>query len=63
MLLFLKSNLATIIVLLIVGLLVFLAVYSIIKNKKSGKSPCGGSCEGCINSAYCNKQFKSKSDE
>ena len=52
---FLHSNIATIITLLVVALLVFLAVYSIIKNKKAGKSSCGCSCQGCPNAQYCHR--------
>ena len=53
MLVFLKANIATIIVLLVVVAAVALAVYSIIKNKKAGKSSCGCNCSGCPNAASC----------
>ncbi|MBE6742449.1 MAG: FeoB-associated Cys-rich membrane protein [Ruminococcaceae bacterium] len=55
MLEFLQNNLATIITLLAVGALVALALFSIIKNKKAGKSSCGCNCKGCPNAKYCNK--------
>ena len=55
MLSFLQSNLATIITLLVVFALVALALYSIIKNKKAGKSSCGCNCKCCPNAKYCNK--------
>jgi hypothetical protein len=53
MLVFLKANIATIIVLLVVIAAVALAVYSIIKNKKAGKSSCGCNCSGCPNAGSC----------
>ena len=49
-------NIATVIVLLIVALMIFLAVYSIIRNKKKGKSSCSYFCEGCPNAELCNKK-------
>lgn len=58
MLVFLKANIATIIVLLVVVAAVALAVYSIIKNKKAGKSSCGCNCSGCPNAQYCNRAPK-----
>lgn len=49
MLAFLGSNLATIIVALLVFGGVGLAVYKMIRNKREGKHSCscGGSCGGC----------------
>ena len=56
MLHFLQSNIATIITLLVVAILVFLAIFSIIKSKKAGKSSCGCSCSGCPNAEFCHKK-------
>jgi len=58
MLAFLKANIATIIVLLVIIAAVALAVYSIVKNKKAGKSSCGCNCSGCPNAQYCNRAPK-----
>ena len=50
---FLIENIATIITLLIVVLVVGLAVFKIIKDKKQGKSSCGCGCQGCALSDKC----------
>ena len=55
MLVFLKANIATILTLLVVIAAIALAVYSIVKNKKAGKSSCGCNCQGCPNAQYCNR--------
>ncbi|MBE6859360.1 MAG: FeoB-associated Cys-rich membrane protein [Ruminococcus sp.] len=43
----------TIIVLAVVLILIGLAVYSIRKDKKSGKSSCGCGCSGCAMRDRC----------
>ena len=55
MLSFIKANIATIIVLIIVALLVFLAIRKIVKDKKSNKGGCSQNCSGCPYSNNCNK--------
>lgn len=47
------SGLSTLAVGLIVAGIVFLAVRSIIRDKKNGKSLCGGNCGGCSCSGMC----------
>ena len=53
MLAFLKANIATVIVLLLVAAAVGFAIYIMIKNKKAGKSSCGCDCAGCPNAGSC----------
>ncbi len=43
----------TILIGLIVLSIVALVVYGMIKDKKSGKSSCGGGCSGCGMSGSC----------
>lgn len=55
------GNFSTILVALIVLGIVGLAVRSIIKDKKSGKScSCGGSCSGCAGSGTCHSHLEKK---
>lgn len=51
-----STFIATAITLLIVALIVFLAVYSIVKDKKAGKSSCGCACSHCPNAEFCHKK-------
>lgn len=44
---FILKNIASIVVCLVILCLLILAVIKIIKDKKSGKSPCGCNCENC----------------
>lgn len=46
-------NLSTVIVLLIVVAVASLAVYTIINDKKKGKSTCGGNCGNCGSNSMC----------
>ena len=57
---FLQNNYATIITLFAVGAAVCLALFSIIKNKKAGKSSCGCNCKGCPNAQFCCKAAQQK---
>ena len=47
LLLWLKENLATILVCLLLALIVFWIVRGMIRNRRAGKSACGGTCAGC----------------
>ena len=47
------SGLSTLVVGLIGAGIVFLAVRSIVRDKKNGKSLCGGNCGGCSCSGMC----------
>ena len=61
MLNFIIDNIGSIIVSLVLVLIVFIAVRSMIKDKKSGKCSCGGNCgmsgacSGCAMSGACCK--------
>jgi len=46
----------TVIVFLIVLLVVGLAVYSIIRDKRSGKGGCSHGCTGCAMQGKCHKK-------
>jgi len=53
-----------IIILIIVALLIFLAVYRMYKRKKSGKCiGCGGDCSSCIYHSYSGNKNKNTSGE
>ncbi len=54
MLQFLQANWGTIVALLAVALMVFLAVSRMVKDKKAGIGPCGQKCSNCPNSGKCN---------
>ena len=54
----LAANAANIVVLLIVGVLIFLAVRSMVKDKKAGKSSCGCSCANCAMAGKYHPQKK-----
>ncbi len=53
MLNFIIDNIGSIIVSLVLVLIVFIAVRSMIKDKKSGKCSCGGSCGSCGGCSGC----------
>lgn len=46
-------NLSTFLVLCVLILIISLCVRTIIKDKKSGKSSCGGNCGGCGSASLC----------
>lgn len=56
MLAFLKENLSTIIIGLIVLAVVVSLVVKLIRDKKKGKSSCGCGCEHCATSEVCHKK-------
>ena len=53
MLSFLKANYLTIIIIAVLGLIVALIIRSLVKDKKSGKSSCGGDCSSCGGCKAC----------
>lgn len=55
MLEFIKENLATIIISLMLICLVAVIIHSRVSDKKKGKSSCGCGCEGCPSAALCHK--------
>jgi hypothetical protein len=52
----LASNWINIVVIALVGVAVFFAVQSLIKDKKAGKSSCGCNCSHCAMSGKCHSQ-------
>jgi hypothetical protein len=52
----LASNWINIVVIALVGVAVFFAVRSLIKDKKAGKSSCGCNCSHCAMSGKCHSQ-------
>ena len=55
---FIKNNLGSIIVFLVLALIITLIIIKIIKDKKAGKTGCGCGCANCENSSYCHKNPK-----
>lgn len=53
MLAWLSANLINIVLVLAVALLVFVLARGLIRDKRAGKSPCGGNCSGCGGCASC----------
>ena len=47
MLAWLSKNIATIIICLVLAVIVALIIFSLVKNKKKGKSSCGCNCAHC----------------
>ena len=56
----LVENKGTILVVIILAVVVFLVIRSIIRDKKQGKSSCGGSCGSCPMGGSCHKQAAGK---
>ena len=52
----LKANLATIIVAIIIVLVISLIIFHLIRQKKQGKSSCGCGCSNCPISGSCHTQ-------
>lgn len=48
-----SENLATIIVCAVLALVTVLIVVKLVRDRKSGKASCGGSCAGCPNCGGC----------
>lgn len=47
---------STVIIALVVALILFLAGRKLWKDKRAGKSLCGGKCSGCPNCCSCHKE-------
>ena len=54
----LSANYVTVIACAVISVSVILAVASIIRDKKKGKSSCGCSCAGCPMSGQCHADKK-----
>ncbi|MBE6719277.1 MAG: FeoB-associated Cys-rich membrane protein [Ruminococcaceae bacterium] len=59
MLQFLQANWGTIVALLAVAVLVFLAIWRMAKDKKAGIGPCGQKCSQCANAGHCSSDCAS----
>ena len=60
----LKHNIGTIIIAVVLIAIVAVIVIKVIKDKKRGKggcASCGGGCSGCACSEYCHKKNKKQS--
>ena len=51
-----KDNLLTIGILLVLGAAVFAIVFSLIREKRKGRSSCGGGCAHCPMADSCHKK-------
>ena len=47
MLTWLQANLVNIVIIAIIVLVCFFAIRGMIRDRKAGKSSCGGNCSGC----------------
>lgn len=59
MLIWLQANLGTLIVLLVLAGIVAAVIAYLIREKRSGRSACGGSCQGCAMHGTCHRSGKS----
>lgn len=60
MLSFLKANYLTIIIIAVLVLIVALIIRSLVLDKQSGKSSCGGDCSSCGGCKACGAPKKNK---
>ena len=58
--LWLKENLVTIAVCLVLAVVVGLIIWSMIRDKRAGRSPCGGNCASCGVCSGCHTAQKQK---
>ena len=61
MLAWLSKNIATIIICLVLAVIVALIIFSLVKNKKKGKSSCGCNCAHCAMAGQCHGGAKQHS--
>ncbi|MBP3309510.1 MAG: FeoB-associated Cys-rich membrane protein [Ruminococcus sp.] len=62
MLTWIIENLATIVISAILLAVVMLIIYTMIKDKKSGKSTCGHGCQNCAMHGQCHSIGVNKSE-
>jgi hypothetical protein len=55
-----RDNLLTIGILLVLAAAVFAIVFSLIRSKKKGRSSCGGGCAHCPMAGKCHQQATQK---
>ena len=53
MLEWLSQHIGTIVIIAVLAVIFGLMLYSLIRDKKAGKSSCCGGCAGCANACYC----------
>lgn len=53
---FLEAHTGTIVVLLVLVFLVFIAIRRIVKDRRAGKHSCGGNCGSCPMGGMCEKE-------
>ena len=56
MLQWLSNNLATILICLVLAVIVALIIWSLVRNKKKGKSSCGCNCAHCAMAGSCHNK-------
>lgn len=61
MLEWLSANIGSIIVVLVLAAIVTAIIVNMIKDKKRGKSSCGGGCAGCAFSGSCHSAAENPS--
>ena len=54
----LASNWINILIIALVGIAVFFAIRSMVKDKKAGKSSCGCNCSNCAMAGKCHSKNK-----
>ena len=63
MLTWLSQNIGTIVVIAVLAVIFGLMIFSLIRDKKAGKTSCGGGCAGCANACYCHPSPKDTAPE
>ncbi|MCQ2504740.1 MAG: FeoB-associated Cys-rich membrane protein [Saccharofermentans sp.] len=53
-----RDNIGNIGALIVLALILFLAIRTIVKNRKSGRGNCSCGCSGCPMSSTCHKKDK-----
>lgn len=61
MLAWISENLATIIITLVLVAIVTAIIIAMRKDKKAGKSSCGGNCAHCAMAGKCHQPYEKKS--
>ncbi|MCQ2441487.1 MAG: FeoB-associated Cys-rich membrane protein [Clostridia bacterium] len=56
MIVWIKDNISTIIVCIILLLVIIAVITKMIKDKRKGKTSCGYGCDGCAMKNQCNKK-------
>ncbi len=62
MLEWLSQNIATMIICAVLVVVFGLMLWSLLRDKKKGRSSCCGGCAGCANARYCHPQANGDKD-